>query len=125
MPSDAVPGHFFCAFAQEFHQIRAVPFMAPRNKIAASREAAMRRSLRLATAVRIPIRPVRAALPLRMPMPARVGSTIAALAQSGRAPAYEAGGRGFESRMPRHWIAQLGRASVSDTESRGFESCSK
>ena len=52
------------------------------------------------------VRPVRAAVPLRMPMPARVGSTIAALAQSGRAPAYEAGGRGFESRMPRHWIAQ-------------------
>ena len=53
-----------------------------------------------------------------------VVSSIAALAQLVRAPAYEAGGRGFESRMPRHWIAQLGRASVLDTESRGFESCS-
>ena len=76
MPSDAVPGAFFCAFAQEFHQIRAAPIVAVRNKIAASQEAAMRRSFRLATAVRIPIRPVRAAVPLRMPMPARVGSTI-------------------------------------------------
>ena len=33
----------------------------------------MRRSLRLATAVRTPVRPVRAALPWRMPMPARGG----------------------------------------------------
>jgi hypothetical protein len=54
MPSDAVPGAFFCAFAQEFHQIRAAPCPASRNKIAASQEAAMRRPLRLATAVRIP-----------------------------------------------------------------------
>lgn len=73
MPSDAVPGAFFLCVRREFHEIHAAPLVASRNEIAASQEAAMRRSLRLATAVRIPIRPVRAALPWRMPMPARGG----------------------------------------------------
>ena len=107
MPSDAVPGAFF--FARSL-----------RSSIRFARRHAWRRANRLPLRKRrqcgghydwqqrygFQVRPVRAAVPLRMPMPARVGSTIAALAQSGRAPAYEAGGRGFESRMPRHWIAQ-------------------
>jgi hypothetical protein len=54
MPSDAVPGAFFLGICREFHEFRAAPYVASCNEIAASREAAMRRSLRLATAVRIP-----------------------------------------------------------------------
>lgn len=39
-----------------------------------------------------------------------------------RAPACQAGGRGFESRRNRQWIAQSGRASDLESESRGFDS---
>ena len=51
-------------------------------------------------------RPVRAAVPWRMPMPARSGFHDDGVSSEVRAPVYEAGGRGFESRTPCQWIAQ-------------------
>ena len=44
------------------------------------------------------------------------------VAQPGRAPVYEAGGRGFKSCRGSQWIAQTGRASRSDLDGRGFNS---
>ena len=67
-------------------------------------------------------RPVRAALPWRMPKRGRrCFARTEAQRQSGGASRWPP----VRIRFVHHWIAQLGRASVLDTESRGFESRSK
>jgi hypothetical protein len=124
MPSERFRGLFhFWHSQKEFHAFGVAPMAAPCQRDCRFEGGGnAETNSRLATAVRICIPSGARGLAVAYADARRRWFPRGGISSASRAPVYEAGGRRFESCMPRHWIAQKVRASDSDSDCRGFDS---